>query len=105
MTDLKQQLEAVGDRMANDSFNQEDFDKIDAEIRILYYKAGFNAAIPIIVELAEALKNAGKDFNDIRTWLHIEHGVITTQFSRCIKDTDKALSSLKKFVEVTNENK
>lgn len=60
MTDLKQQLEAMRDRMADEElpaqwfFNGEDrYSDADRD----NYKAGFNAAIPIILKAVEQRDN------------------------------------------------
>jgi len=53
VSDLKQQLEAVRDRMADEYYQgSTSHDAYES------YQAGFNAAIPIILEMAEALEIA-----------------------------------------------
>ena len=79
VSDLKQQLEAVRDRMAPIFYKESGY--VPTEWAVMNYKAGFNAAIPIILEMAEALEfyskieNLGKTVweNDVsrdgRCWL------------------------------------
>lgn len=51
MNNLKQQLEAVGDRMAEEHFKKTGW--APTEGYVLNYQAGFNAAIPIILKAVE----------------------------------------------------
>lgn len=53
MTDLKQQLEAVRDRMAEEHFKKTGW--APTEGYVLNYQAGFNAAIPIILKAVEQM--------------------------------------------------
>jgi hypothetical protein len=94
VSDLKQQLEAVRDRMADEElpaqwfFNGEDrYSDADRD----NYKAGFNAAIPIILEMAETLHGIKKAKSN---------GADVYAFADDAKfDADESLNKLKQFVD------
>ena len=55
MNNLKQQLEAMRDRMAEEHFKKTGW--APTEGYVLNYQAGFNAAIPIILKAVEQRDN------------------------------------------------
>ena len=89
MTDLKQQLESMRDRMAEEHFKKTGW--APTEGYVLNYQAGFNTAIPIILEMAQTLhgiKNAKSSGADVYAFAD------ATKF-----DADEALNKLKQFVD------
>lgn len=90
MSDLKQQLEAMRDRMADQHFKKTGW--APTEGYVLNYQAGFNAAIPIILEMAEALEKIERYGSGVS----FEKNLVITSTDDLVTN---ALNNLKQFVD------
>ncbi len=103
MTDLKQKLEAVRDRMAYSyevpaHRNCYECCKNDSDYENAH-KAGFSAAIPIILEMAKSLRYySKKDFDRV---CFLDHATCEENYGAYARDV---LNKLKQFIEINGDS-
>lgn len=94
MTNLKQQLEAMRDRMAEQHYKETGH--VPTEWAVMNYQAGFNAAIPIILEMA-------KQAESLEELYYENPNVREDAYNKGVRDSqnrmNKALNKLKQFVD------